>query len=265
VSASSSRSENAGRLIAITRKRVGIRAFWTRRPHEHAERSEQRYKDRVADVSASTSATHFWMWSIELSPRCCPAPLAKLFRRALIVANGSHYATKSDELRVRPAMPAQHRGVRARGPDVSKIGGCGASGGPLSSRSLGSVTMISSLTVPTHYPERGPLHPLDPPVGRDSCRDQCRVGFAVGVERSVWRRARVQDNTVSWISRSLILVSSRTLPRAWAMSSNVAGLVGSRQRRGCLPTLRAFRTARSKHDALAPEARGSPPSRTARE
>ena len=30
------------------------------------------------------------------------------------------------------------------------------------------------------------------------------MGFAVGIERSVWRRARVQDNTASWISRSLI-------------------------------------------------------------
>ena len=39
---------------------------------------------------------------------------------------------------------------RARGPDEGKIGGCGASGGPLPSRSLESVTMKSSLTVPTH-------------------------------------------------------------------------------------------------------------------
>ena len=49
-----------------------------------------------------------------------------------------------------------------RRPDEGGIGGCGGSSGPLPSRSLEIVTMISSLTVPTHLSETHPLHPLDP-------------------------------------------------------------------------------------------------------
>jgi SH3-like domain-containing protein len=46
------------------------------------------------------------------------------------------------------------------------------------------------------------------------------------VEFNNWRRARVQDNTASWISRSPTFVSSRTLRRVYAMSSAVTAFVG---------------------------------------
>jgi SH3-like domain-containing protein len=55
---------------------------------------------------------------------------------------------------------------------------------------------------------------------------QWRVGFVVGMEFNNWRRARVQDNTTSWISRSPTFVSSRTLRRVYAMSAAVTGFVG---------------------------------------
>jgi hypothetical protein len=37
---------------------------------------------------------------------------------------------------------------------------------------------------------------------------QCRVGFVVDTEFSIRRRARVQDNSAAWISRSQISVNS---------------------------------------------------------
>jgi hypothetical protein len=39
---------------------------------------------------------------------------------------------------------------------------------------------------------------------------QWRVGFVVRTEFNNWRRARVQDNRTSWISRSPIFVNSRS-------------------------------------------------------
>ena len=50
---------------------------------------------------------------------------------------------------------------------------------------------------------------------------QWRVRFVVGTEFNIWRRARVQDNTTSWISRSPTFVSSRMLRRVCATSSAV--------------------------------------------
>ena len=148
---------------------------------------------------------------------------------------------------------AQRLTPRARGAEGG-VGGCGGSGGSRFPHFLESVTDEESsdkfLRIDQkqiHYihqihqlvGKRPAAHRIilvhhdanwyttTPKTASTSCYDQCRVGFAVGIERSVWRRAHVHDNTASWISRSLILVSSRTLPRAWAMSSTVAGLVGS--------------------------------------
>jgi hypothetical protein len=115
------------------------------------------------------------------------------------------------------------------------IGGCGASSGLLPGRSLEIVTMISSLTVPTHWSETHPLHPLDPPIGRKttgkktasaSYHGQWRGIVVVCTEVNSCRRARVQDNTASWISRSPAFVSSRMLRRVCAISSDVTGFVG---------------------------------------
>jgi hypothetical protein len=50
---------------------------------------------------------------------------------------------------------------------------------------------------------QGPCHPQGP-----VCR-QCRVdGFVVDTEFGIRRRARVQDNSAAWISRSQISVNS---------------------------------------------------------
>jgi len=57
---------------------------------------------------------------------------------------------------------------------------------------------------------------------------QWRVGFVVGTEFKNWRRARVQDNTTSWISCSPTFVNSRTWRRVYTMSSAVMGFVGLR-------------------------------------
>jgi hypothetical protein len=55
---------------------------------------------------------------------------------------------------------------------------------------------------------------------------QWSVGRIAGIALKSCRRARVQDNTTSWISRSPTLVSTRTLRRVWEMSSAVTGFAG---------------------------------------
>src|SRR5271165_5001232 len=60
-------------------------------------------------------------------------------------ANGGHIGSA-----LKPVGQRNTGSACARGRDRGKLGGCGASSGPLPSRSLESVTMISSLTVPTH-------------------------------------------------------------------------------------------------------------------
>src|ERR1700730_12379035 len=125
--------------------------------------------------------------------------------------------------------------------------------------------MIRSLTVPTHWSETHPLHPLDPPVGRKtmgkrapfaSYYGQWRVGFVVGTEFNNWRRARVQDKTTSWISRSPTFVNSRTWRRVCTMSSAVTGFVGLRQARRGRRISRAAPRTRRGDNGLAPEVRG---------
>ena len=69
---------------------------------------------------------------------------------------------------------------------------------------------------------QGPYHPQSP-----VCR-QCRVGLVVDAEFGIRRRARVQDNSAAWISRSQISVNSLMWRRVRAMSSADAGFVGSR-------------------------------------
>ena len=69
---------------------------------------------------------------------------------------------------------------------------------------------------------QGPHHPQGP-VWR-----QCRVGLVVDAEFGIRRRARVQDNSAAWISRSQISVNSLMWRRVCAMSSADAGFVGSR-------------------------------------
>jgi hypothetical protein len=54
-----------------------------------------------------------------------------------------------------------------------------------------------------------------------------RVRFVIGTEFKNWRRARVQDNTASWISRSPTFVSSRMLRRVCAISSSSRALSDS--------------------------------------
>src|SRR5712671_4691011 len=71
-----------------------------------------------------TSAPHFWMRSTELSPRCQPAPLAKLSHRAVIVAGGSCDATGkrrgSGPVSLRPVCHRSTSPVFARGPDMGQ-------------------------------------------------------------------------------------------------------------------------------------------------
>src|ERR1700757_2605439 len=63
--------------------------------------------------------------------------------------------------------PARHRQSRARSPDKAGVGcGSGGPGGRLSTHFSRSVRDKGFLTVPTHWPERHPLHPLNPPAGR---------------------------------------------------------------------------------------------------
>jgi transposase len=59
-----------------------------------------------------------------------------------------------------------------------------------------------------------------------SYHGQWRGTVVVYTEVNSCRRARVQDNTTSWISRSPTFVSSRTLRRVYAMSAAVTGFVG---------------------------------------
>jgi hypothetical protein len=56
---------------------------------------------------------------------------------------------------------------------------------------------------------------------------QCSVGFPVGLEFGVWRRALEQANTASLISRSQTFVSSRIWLQVSTMSSADTGIVGS--------------------------------------
>ena len=58
-------------------------------------------------------------------------------------------------------------------------------------------------------------------------RPQCRVGPALPIDPSVWRRARVQSRTTLFISISIARVSSRMCFIVVAMSDGVAGLLSS--------------------------------------
>jgi hypothetical protein len=51
---------------------------------------------------------------------------------------------------------------------------------------------------------------------------QWRVGFVVRTEFNNWRRARVQDNRTSWISRSPIFVNSRSWRRDCSFPNGLA-------------------------------------------
>jgi hypothetical protein len=57
---------------------------------------------------------------------------------------------------------------------------------------------------------------------------QCRVGFVADTEFGIRGRARVQDNSAAWISRSQISVNSLIWCRVCAISSADAGFLGSR-------------------------------------
>jgi len=83
---------------------------------------------------------------------------------------------------------------------------------------------------------------------------QWRVRFVVGTEFNIWRRARVQDNTTSWISRSPTFVSSRKLRRVCANHTTSRALSDCQRASERPSNTRVARRVRRSYDGLAPEA-----------